>query len=275
MGKFFIFDDVLCINLDHRKDRWETVQEEFKPFGIKTITRIPGVYGKTLPRSAFKEYTSPLCNKFCPKSAIGCAIGHRRAWQQIVDRKLKAALVLEDDAYPLPDLNKKLPILWQQVPKDWDIVYLGGFTLNFAWLEDKFITKNVIIPAFPLATHAYVVSYKGAKKILNGTTSINYHIDHQLAHLYRNNKSINVYAIKPNLINQKSDSSYSDNQHSTFPMLDKMMKEIKVHDTGLDVIINSAVFSIGDFDFTTGRIIIVIVFVIAALIICRNSKRKK
>ena len=31
---FDYFDEIYCINLDHRKDRWQHAQEEFKKVGI-------------------------------------------------------------------------------------------------------------------------------------------------------------------------------------------------------------------------------------------------
>ena len=76
--KYFVFDDILCINLDRRPDRWEKVQKDFSSVGMQ-LTRIPAVYGKSYSRKELKRFTSKGCAYFCPKSAIGCAMSHRRA----------------------------------------------------------------------------------------------------------------------------------------------------------------------------------------------------
>ena len=266
--KYFVFDDILCINLDRRPDRWEKVQKDFSSVGMQ-LTRIPAVYGKSYSRKELKRFTSKGCAYFCPKSAIGCAMSHRRAWQTIVDKNLESALILEDDAYPLPRFEEKLKNVWSQVPKDWDIVYLGGRMRDFPSLLkgsglkfSEYISKNVMIPGFPFTAHAYAVSNKGAKKILEKTNPVRYHIDFHLAMIYQKNRDINVYTLKPELIRQIDNTEYSDNQFSTFKPIDTILKNFRIGDEGLDNIANVCLFSIGDFDFTGGRIFIVILLIV-------------
>ena len=266
--RYFVFDDVLCVNLDHRQDRWKKVQKDFAPVGMQ-LTRIPAVYGKDFSRKVLGDYTSKGCKHFCPKSAIGCAMSHRKAWQTIVDKNLNTALILEDDAYPLPGFVENLKRVWSQVPSDWDIVYLGGNIRNIPQIfekmgvkRNKYINENVMIPGFPCTTHAYAVSKKGVRKILAGTDPVRYHIDVQLALLYQKNRDIKVYSIKPDLINQINDTEYSDNQFGLSKGVDDMLKKIKIGDNRLDVMANMSVVSVGDCDLTAGRLIIVILALI-------------
>src|SRR5690606_9878656 len=59
-------------------------------------------------------------------SMIGCFLSHERAYREIVRRGLASAVILEDDAAPLPGRDPRVAArAAAQLPADWDLLYLG------------------------------------------------------------------------------------------------------------------------------------------------------
>ena len=99
--------DTYCINLDHRTDKWEQVQEEAKKLGVKLIRF-----------SGFKERVGH----------DGCRKSHLAILNQLKNEPM--FMLTEDDFKVIVDdpieLVKKAV---SQLPSDWDMLYLGA-TLN-------------------------------------------------------------------------------------------------------------------------------------------------
>ena len=71
---------------------------------------LPAIDGRAMTRDAIETvYRRGLHRPHYPfeldTGNIGCFLSHRAAWQQIVERNLDAALVLEDDAHVDQALN--------------------------------------------------------------------------------------------------------------------------------------------------------------------------
>lgn len=113
------FDRIICINLDRRKDRWDSFTKNFKTFGwcFKTPQRFRAIDGEKVPTPpGFEE----------GGGAWGCLQGHRQILEAAIMDDVKHLLVLEDDAYLT---ETSIPILLQfleDVPQDWQCLMLGG-----------------------------------------------------------------------------------------------------------------------------------------------------
>jgi len=55
----------------------------------------------------------------------GLALGHPAAWRRAAERRLPAALVLEDDVAWHSDLKTLLPRYLAAAPRDWRVIWLG------------------------------------------------------------------------------------------------------------------------------------------------------
>jgi GR25 family glycosyltransferase involved in LPS biosynthesis len=240
-----IINKVYVINLEKRPDKWDTVQLNFSETDLK-LNRWNGVDGKNISEETIQKITTPKCNMICSYGMIGCWLSHFGIWNNIVKNNETNVLVLEDDAYPIDNFNNLIKKLWPQVPNDWDIIYLGcsgsceknRLITNFYTIttgqKNKYIYKNgkklnnVYIPGTPLTTHAYMISNKGARKLLQHPSfkKIDYHVDCQLTTIFED--GFKVYAFDPNLIYQKNDSDYSDNQNCTHPLLSTMGSKVKI-----------------------------------------------
>lgn len=214
------------INLDKDLERLENVTSELYKSGIQ-FERISGVYGKDLSKSDIQKNTTLFCSKFCTSGMIGCAMSHKKVLEKITsDKNSKDSekfLILEDDIILHEKFNTKLETILDNVPKDFDILYLGYFLSNFNdnytpfiqfchlvlgcfSKKQKKINDHIFVPKCPLATHGYMVTKRGAQKLLNmiNEKKIYYHIDVMLKNYFLECGNIKVYASNPILIRQRS-----------------------------------------------------------------------
>lgn len=163
-------------------------------------------------------------------SHIGCAWSHKRLYQEILRRELPAAVVLEDDALPLPAAwGAEAEQAVAALPPDWDLLYLGlrghrlpprGFRLKlylflplarlfFPWryrLKHAEHARLYLRPYAPglyragyhQGTHAYAVSRRGAGQLLRHIGRINAPADVMLATLVIEGK-LNAFALRKDL----------------------------------------------------------------------------
>ena len=280
-----IIDHTFVVNLKHRKDRWNTIQNNFKPINLK-LNRWDAVYGKKIDEKHIKKITTNFCNYFCSYGMIGCWLSHYNLWRYIVKNKLDRVLVLEDDAIPVDDFNKKFVNAWKNlskspdISKNYDIIYIGccgscdkgaNNLLSIIGIHNKDIYFNkkrvddVMIPGFPAGTHAYMISYKGAKKLVSNKEmdKVKYHIDASLANFYKDNNNnpqkepFNVYALKEPLIFQSGNTEGSDIANDEHPSLNYFFSKMKVTENHkMDVIMNTQHVNIRKLDMNVNGYVV-------------------
>lgn len=224
-----IIDKTYVINLEKRVDRWNKIQDDFKNTDLK-LTRWNAVYGKDMDEKSIKELTTTRCYYLCAPSIIGCWLSHAKLWEHIVKNNENNVLVLEDDSYPTERFDN-LSQLWKEIPEDWDMVYFGCYGscekgILFNLKNNQVISKNVIRPVIPIGTHAYLLSNRGARKLLEhkDLKKISFHLDCTLAATF--DKNFRVYAFVPPLVHQIVDSDYSDNQANVHPLISNFAKGV-------------------------------------------------
>ena len=208
-----------------------------KSFGIETVL-VKGVNGKTIPMEEIVKRVSNTYKTFGPKGAIGCALSHMNTWKMFLETDDEYAIIFEDDVVLEDNFNEKLKLALQDVPKDYDILYLGCTgcdeeqefnTVKFMatlWMSPKTfnpprkITDNISIPSAAFATHAYIVSRKGATKLLDQLDGkLHHHIDICIQNLVLDNQ-IESYSVTPRIAYQTStDDNQSENVSSNYPLI--------------------------------------------------------
>ena len=126
----------MIINLDKRPDRYEQAQKEMERFLITDYNRLP----------AF-ELASALWGN--SRSHLKCL-------------ELGANLIFEDDIFFIDGAREIFEKAVQQLPDDWDMVYLGG---NVEY-PLKRVSKNLFKCEYTWGTNAILYSEKGRKKVL-------------------------------------------------------------------------------------------------------------
>ena len=147
-----LLDEIFCINLDSRKDRWENISK------VPFIQRFPAVDTRSNP-DLYKEYN--LDFKPCDLSAslyfkyhsgaFGAFLSHYSLWKKIVDEKIPYTLILEDDIHmDSVDSLLKSNIVFQ----DYDFVQLSN---RLRGVDGEIIFDG---------GESYIVSTEGAEKLL-------------------------------------------------------------------------------------------------------------
>ena len=96
---------------------------------------------------------------------VGCALSHINIWQDTYNDAREATLILEDDF----KLNYEVP--WNEVyellDKGYDLIYLGRYKVNPDQEEKDIMFNHMWVePDYSYNTHAYVLSKRGAKVLV-------------------------------------------------------------------------------------------------------------
>lgn len=140
---------------------------------------------------------------------IACALSHRMVYQEMIKHGWKKILILEDDVLALTESMNVLPLALQELPVEWELVYLGylkhenvtaGLKLKqffykilsavglMKWnytmvtnLLPKPFSKHLKKAGFHDCTHAYAVTLSAAEKLLKVQTPVVYRADDLLS----------------------------------------------------------------------------------------------
>jgi len=243
-----MFSEIFVINLDRDSDKLHKVQQEFTKQNLH-FTRFPAVDGRKYlqetPDEIKNQEIEYMCQKFCTPSSIGCFLSHRRIWEKIVKDKIPITLICEDDVF-FSKHFKDFDLIWQEVPMDWDMVYLGCLgacnpnqnysvlSWLFSWMGNnpdrgRKITERIFVPDCPSGTHAYALSYEGACKLLDIIKKVTFHVDVTIS---RRAKNMNIYAIYPDLIYQKISVVQSSTAGNRPVLLNTLLDKLYIDNKG-------------------------------------------
>jgi GR25 family glycosyltransferase involved in LPS biosynthesis len=251
---------------------------EISNYGLSPIL-VEGVNGKKLSTEEIKDNTSSFGSLFTPLNVIGIAMAHIKVWKLFLESGAKYGIIFEDDVVFEDNFRKELDLGINNTPKDFDILYLGCFGcqnyINFhtmLFANTGLINKNpgyindyVNKPIVAFATHAYVISRKGAKKLLKYIEhNIYTHIDLNMQTLSSNNL-LDTYSLNNRLVYQTStDETQSLNVSSSHPIiLNNILSEYYI-DTKVKASYGSTVslFKVGKFNFNPSSLLFIILGVI-------------
>jgi GR25 family glycosyltransferase involved in LPS biosynthesis len=221
-------DKTIIINMKKDKERLDYIKKQCQKANIK-FERFNGIDGTKLNIDKLKKnklieiqnnsfFNHDREGRNSLKGSIGCALTHKKIWEQIVNSEKKNTLILEDDAIIPKNFFKKFNFYSKQIPNDWDIIFLGGVRI-FGIQIKKNIIKAVSTPNNIMSNcglYAYIVNKNSAQKLINKCNPINNYIDIQINRHYN---TLNAYYIQPNIIkhNFKIKSSRNHNKKFKYP----------------------------------------------------------
>ena len=150
---------------------------------------------------------SALAYKKMPltRGEIGCALSHLAVYKKILKERVKAMLILEDDAI-LGEYVKQGMQTICYLPKDWDILFLGYsiYPRNFHRYASYIFPIKTLPFNFKIAkpiiglggAYAYIINQKAAKKILDMAKPLGRPLDNYTGDF----KALNLYMTIPKLI---------------------------------------------------------------------------
>lgn len=188
------FDKIFSINLDSRPDRWKSAEIQFNKHDLD-VERISAIKGADLNLDWPPEIK---------EGAVGCSLSHLFTMKMAKQMNLSNYLVLEDDIEFDENFNEKFSNIYEnEVPSDWDMLYLGG--QHFHGMNLKQISEHVYKCEYTLTTHSFAIKNTVYDKFINRLIDITKPCD---VHFAEEHKNINAYVIIPHLTWQSR--SYSD-----------------------------------------------------------------
>ena len=190
----------VCINLDRRTDRWESMVRKFREQNIATVERLPAI--------DFRSTTVPPHLSHMRPQDYACTMSHLTAVRQAKAAGSPEVLIFEDDAFFDPDFHRLFPEFIAQLPPDWHMLFLSCY--HFA--EPVAVAPNIVRAVKALTCHAYAVRSSLYDEFIALNRSPSAIID-------RNNtilqERFNCYCFEPNLVGQEA--GYSDLMEQVMP----------------------------------------------------------
>jgi GR25 family glycosyltransferase involved in LPS biosynthesis len=232
-------DDAFVINLDRRQDR-RAAFLEYHPDLKGKVKRIAGIDGRTLRLTPLLARLFKPNEFFWKKGVMGCSLSHLKLWTMLVNEpeEIQTYLIMEDDARLKSGWQDSWKALYPNLPNDWDCVYLGGILPPnkegfFSVLENvapgvsriapnKIFGQTTPTRYFHFCAYSYVLSRRGAMKILDSITRRNGYwavSDHMICNQV---DTMNLYVVNPLLAgaSQDDDPKYTNSEFNDFSRVD-------------------------------------------------------
>ena len=187
------FDKIYCINLDDRKDRMVDAEKQFHKHDL-SVERVPAIKGSNMNLDFPPEIK---------EGAVGCALSQLFILKFAKQVNARTFLLIEDDIEFDEDLNDKFDKYYSEVPKDWDMIYLGG--QHFHGMNLTQVSEHIFKCEYTLAAHSVAFKHTVYDRFIDKLIDITKPCDVHYAEMH---KDINAYVIVPHLTWQRV--SYSD-----------------------------------------------------------------
>ena len=195
-----MFKKIYYINLEHRTDRKQNVENQLKKINFNgPIERINAAYGKNLdlkliPKNLFtKEAIESTTNKdqigncrTMTKGGMGVSISQKWIYEKILCGTEDYALILEDDVTITDNFITKLKEQLINIP-EYDILWIGYHSKS-----EKESNNNYDIPIILYGLFGYIINKKAAKRLIEMFPITN-QIDSEIPKIF---PELKVYALK-------------------------------------------------------------------------------
>jgi glycosyl transferase, family 25 len=211
------FDKVFVVSVPRFSDRHVQLQKTLEGLDFEffwgtdkqTLSRETLIAEKMYDDAAAKK--NQRQGKALNDGEIACSLSHRSIYAAMVQHHWQRVLVLEDDVLPVFSQLALLPQAINELPADWELVYLGYLkheqvtaSLKIKQFFYKIISslglmrwsytmvKNMLPrpysthlkkAGFHDCTHAYAISLQAAKKMLKAQSPVVYRADDLLSAL--------------------------------------------------------------------------------------------
>lgn len=190
---------MVCISLDRRPDRWAAFKATADAAGLP-VKRLPAVDARDfgdkihempglslLTAHNIREHTRRSHYEIDAPGAIGCSLSHFKAWRQLLSGSAPALIVFEDDTEIPRHLREQLEQVFAALPSSgWDIVQFQLTTWGNGVTGCK--PRNGLEAPWQhctglMGTYAYMVSRRGAERLLARAYPIEMHVDAYMAYM--------------------------------------------------------------------------------------------
>ena len=215
-------DKIYIINLDRNKDRYKTCVNMLNKLGgiFNNFVRLPAVDGKKLEKNQIYDLLTvsalhSLYNYYHLDSdirsvgAIGCYLSHHKIWEDMIKNDYKNVIVFEDDTSNVKNYEKIIEFL-NNLPVDYDIAFLNYYNYNISRKDGNELTNInnhwcVSLDNTYFFTDSYVISKKGAEKLIEKAFPISEQVDAYIHNIATLNSNFKRYFSKKKLFKQNGE----------------------------------------------------------------------
>jgi glycosyl transferase family 25 len=233
------FDKIYILTLPRLQDRIEAFTRELDGLNYEIFY---GIDKEQVTLDALKQqgiYSTAAYTDFYkrqPDMATGmlcCSLGHVKIYESIIANQYERVLILEDDAFPLPENLPLFSQMMKELPANWEVFYLGYennevfgwkqtvkrmYYLTFPFHTSLRLSRTIFANYYPKplsthvaragfhdCTHAYAVTLEGARKLLKLQTPVVYNADNLLSYAITT-EQIKGYIGRPKLFKQRTNT---------------------------------------------------------------------
>ena len=210
-------DKIFIINLDKDNERLKDSYKQLKHYNINNYERYPAINGNAATKYELNAYTTNIGKIIASRTMIGCGISHINIWKKIVREKINKCLIIEDDFILVDDFLNKFNNIINEAPKDYDMLFLTRSQIHNDSIKIKDINKYFYKQLIVCQTVGYIITLKGAEKILKYINKVSYHIDFEIC-MTSLLTDLNVISSKEPLIYQTFETSHNENNRN-YPLI--------------------------------------------------------
>lgn len=206
MNNYNFFDQIYCINLKHRKDRYNSAINTFKQINLHNVTFF-------------------MADKHKKGGRYGCFDSHIQVIKNAFNNNYNNILIFEDDIKIgkfYSNLLLKKSINFMKNNNKWDVFYLGYFPFSYNYKIIP-ITDN-IFKSNPFGCHSYCLNKKSIVKILN---KYQYGIGNYQYDIWLSmHSNLNIYCITPIIFDQYFSFSTDNSTHGILEYIFRKIQPI-------------------------------------------------
>jgi GR25 family glycosyltransferase involved in LPS biosynthesis len=184
----------VCINLDRRPERWQSMQRKFDEHGIQSVRRFSASDGDMIKLPENWVHTP---------GAFGCLLSHLQVVREARQLGVPSVLIFEDDVVFDEQLEKKFSVYIDQLPPDWDMLFFGALHRD----EPIRVADNIALITQAYSTYAYVLRDTTFADFIELNRATELELDNNSRILQQR---FNCYCFMPNLA--WVETGYSDAQ---------------------------------------------------------------
>jgi glycosyl transferase family 25 len=169
-------------------------------------------FSYTVSCPSFDSNYSPLKKEVLRlgAGAMGCYCSHMEIWNKMILDGVKYTLVLEDDAFLLPRFEERFDKIINNLPQEWDIVFLHLNILPSKLLnikDNRYVQKIKRGGGHNFtSTTAYLINADAAKKIFEFSKNYSFSVDVMISKAV-DKLRLNAYKTTDNIIMPSGDGS--------------------------------------------------------------------
>jgi glycosyl transferase family 25 len=221
-------DKIFIINLDKDIERLNNSYKQLNRYNINNYERYPAIYAAEANKYELNTYTTTIGKIIASKTMIGCGISHINIWKKIVKEKINTCLIVEDDFILVDDFSNKFNTIINKAPKEYDMLFLTSDQMHNHSIKMRDINEYFYKQIFISQTVGYIITLKGAEKILKYIYKVSYHIDFQIfmTSLFTD---LDIISIKERLIYQTFETSNNINDRNYPLIIDNLLMNNKLN----------------------------------------------